>query len=101
MIGYIFETTNKKTGEKYLGKRYAVSFDKNFLGDMDDLAVAIEKYGKPTFEVKMLRPCETIAQLDTIFEQIKAERKPTGKVVVTEEEVKSAPRKKRSKAVEE
>lgn len=99
MIGYIFETTNKKTGETYLGKRYAVSFDKNFLGDMDDLAVAIEKYGRPSFEVKMLRPCETQKQLDEAFE---AMNKSAKKVVVTEEEeVTPAPRKRRTKAVEE
>lgn len=104
MLGYIFETTNKKTGEKYLGKRYAVSFDKNYLGDMDDLAVAIEKYGRPTFEVKMVLPYETKEQLDIAFEAMKAERKPANKVVVTEdtlEEVKPATRRRRAKAVEE
>lgn len=103
MIGYIFRTTNKKTGDTYLGKRYAVSFDKNYLGDMDDLAVDIEKYGRPSFEVKMILPYETKEQLDAAFE---AMDEPAKKVVVKEEvkeeeEVKPAPRKRRSKAVVE
>ena len=46
MFGYILETTNKKTGETYLGKRYAVSFDKYYLGDSEELMTAIDKYGK-------------------------------------------------------
>lgn len=70
MVGYIFETTNKKTGEKYLGKRYGVVFDKKFLGNSDDVAIAIEKYGRPTFEVKMLMPYESLEMLDAAFKEM-------------------------------
>jgi len=105
MIGYIFETTNKVTGKKYLGKRYSVAFDKKFLGDMDDLAKDIEKYGRPSFEVKMIWPYESVEDLDNAFENMTIERKQTKNVVVKEEipeeveevkEVKPARRKRKT-----
>lgn len=92
MIGYIFETTNTKTGETYLGKRYAVTFDKNYLGESDDLAVAVEKYGRPSFTVKMLAPFEDMAKLDVAFDEMNKSSQPV-------EEVKKTTRKK--KVVEE
>lgn len=87
MYGYIFETTNTKTGDTYLGKRYAVSFDKNYFGECDDsaLAVAIEKYGRPAFSVKMIMPAESPAQLDAMFEEMQKDRKPSKKSVKKEE----------------
>ena len=100
MFGYIFETINKKTNEKYIGKRYAVSFDKNYFGEEnnDALAIAIEKYGRPSFEVKMIMPYETQAEVDEAFKAVDV--KPAKKVIVEEnQEVKEvkqpAPRKKR------
>ena len=84
MIGYIFETTNTKTGETYVGKRYAVTFDKTYLGDDDNLAVAIEKYGRPSFEVKMLMPFESQEKLDAAFAEM---AKPSKKAKVVEESV--------------
>ena len=69
MIGYIFETTNNKTGDKYIGKRYAVNFDKNYFGEVnsDNLSIAIEKYGRNAFSVKMLRAFEDIDSLEKVF----------------------------------
>lgn len=69
MYGYIFETTNNKTGEKYIGKRYAVNFDKNYLGEVDNdaLSIAIEKYGRTAFSVKMLRPFESANALEEVY----------------------------------
>ena len=96
MIGYIFETTNNKTGEKYLGKRYSVSFDKKYLGEDDNeaLAKSIEKFGRPAFEVKMIMPYESRAEIDNAFEAMNKEiKKPAQKVVIEEE--KPAPRRKR------
>ena len=106
MVGYIFETKNLKTGETYLGKRYAVTFDKNFFGE--EAEPAVEKYGRSSFEVKMLAPFETIAKLDEAFEGLNKSNKPAKKAKVEDiesEEVieeKPAPRKKRNtKTVEE
>ncbi len=81
MYGYIFEVTNNKTGDTYLGKRYAVSFDKNYFGEADNakLAVAIEKYGRPTFSVKMLMPFDTQEAIDAVFAEMDKSAK---KVVV-------------------
>lgn len=72
MYGYIFETKNLKTGETYIGKRYAVNFDKKYLGEENNtaLAVAIEKYGRPSFEVKMLMPYEDKKYLDLAYDEM-------------------------------
>lgn len=102
MIGYIFETTNTKTGQTYLGKHFSVKFDPNFLGDSEELAVDIEKYGRPVFKAKMIMPYESMKDIDTAFEAMTKEVEPVAEVkeepVVEEpkEEVKK-PRKKRSK----
>lgn len=106
MYGYIFETTNTKTGDKYIGKRYAVSFDKHYFGENenDALAIAIEKYGRPSFEVKMLMPFETQVAIDTVFDEMK---KPEKKSVKKEEpkeepvEEEKKPAKRGRKKVEE
>lgn len=110
MYGYIFETTNKKTGEKYLGKRFAVTFDKNYFGEAEDekLAVAIEKYGRPSFEVKMLMPFESADALESVFAEMKKPAKKEEKKVEEEvpeaeepEEEKPARRRKKKTAEEE
>ena len=117
MFGYIFEVTNNKTGETYLGKRYGVTFDKKYFGEEsnDKLAVAIEKYGRPSFSVKMIMPYESPEALDEVF----ASMQPTStkkvmtkgtpdkveddKMVATEEVVveEEKPKKGRKKKVEE
>ena len=94
MIGYIFETTNNKTGEKYLGKNYAVSFDKNFLGTDDKLIVDIEKYGRPSFTVTMIRPFDSIEELDEVFASM---NKPVAEVVEAEPVVEEKPTKRRKR----
>lgn len=113
MYGYIFETTNNKTGATYIGKRYAVSFDKNYFGEENDerLALDIEKYGRPSFVVKMLMPYESKDALDEAFNAVKKpvvkQQKKTvkeepkveepKKEEPVEEEVKPAPKKRASK----
>lgn len=117
MYGYIFEVTNKKTGEKYVGKRYAVSFNADYFGEENnqDLAVAIEKYGRPSFEAKMIMPYEVKEVLDTVYDElqkniksvkVKAPKKVEApKVEEPEEEpveeVKAPTRRGRKKSVEE
>lgn len=102
MVGYIFETTNKKTGETYLGKRYAVTFDKNFFGE--DAEVAVEKFGKSNFEVKMLAPFESIEKLDEAFNEIAKSNKPAKKAKAekaTEEVTEEVKPSRKKKTVEE
>lgn len=106
MYGYIFEVKNKKTGATYLGKRYAVSFDKNYFGEENNhaLAVAIETYGRPSFETKMIMPYENQVVLDTVFdEMVKSAKKKSApkKEEPVEEEVAVAPKKRSKKTVEE
>lgn len=101
MFGYIFETTNKKTGKTYLGKRYSVKFDKNFLGVDNAL---IEKYGKENFSVKMIRAFEEQEVLDWVFDDMtKSNESVEPKVEPVEPKVENEnkTRKKRTKAVEE
>ena len=122
MQGYIFEVTNTKTGETYFGKRGAVSFDKAYFGEADNpkLAIAIEKYGRPSFAVRMIMPFDTIEVMDAVFaDMTKTEKKVIVKgtpdkvdnstmavfeeKVVEEpvEEVEVKPKKGRKKKVEE
>ena len=109
MFGYTFEVTNLKTGNKYLGKRYAASFSKDYFGEQDNDALAkdIEKYGRPSFEVKMIMPYESPEAVDAAFAELKPVEKPKKKVVKEEpeevpvEEVKSAKRKSTKKQTEE
>lgn len=108
MVGYIFETTNTKTGETYIGKRYAVTFDKNYLGESDneDLAKDIEKYGRPAFSVRMLMPYENTTVLDASFAGLNKKPAKTKKEAEPVEEVEEAPVEekkptRKKKAVEE
>lgn len=101
MYGYIFETTNKQTGETYLGKIYSVAFNKNFLGDSEELAKAIEKYGRTSFEVRMIMPYESPEQLDAAFEEMQAERKPKPKKKVEEPKAEKKVEEPKEEPVEE
>ena len=95
MLGYIFEVTNKKTGEKTLGKRCAVAFDKNYFGDVD-----VEKYGKESFEVKMIQPIESLKDYEAIvLDTPKKKVQPAEEVPV--EEKKPAKRGRKKKTEEE
>ena len=99
MVGYIFETTNKKTGETYLGKRYAVTFDKNFVGE--DAEVAVEKFGRSNFDVKMLAPFESIEKLEEAFSEMAKSNKPAKKAKVEEETKEEVKPSRKKKTVEE
>lgn len=112
MFGYIFETTNNKTGETYIGKRYAVLFDKNYLGDDEKLAIDIEKYGRPAFSVRMVMPYESPEALDAAFADMqpkkvvvkgKPDKVEDDKIVPVEEKVieEVKPKRGRKKKVEE
>lgn len=82
MLGYIFETTNEVTGKKHYGKVNSVKFMPNFLGDTPEILADISKTGIQYFSVKMIRPCETLAELDECFKQFMSsvEETPVKKV---------------------
>ena len=103
MFGYIFEVTNKKTGETYLGKRYSVKFDKDYLGEDDDkdLATAVDKYGKSTFEAKMIMPYDTQVVLDSTFADMTKSRKKAKPVETEPVEEKPAKTTRKKKSAEE
>ena len=102
MYGYIFETTNTKTGDTYLGKRYAVKFDKDYLGEENDsaLAVAIEKYGRPSFEAKMIMPYEDARTLDLAYDEV-ARTKAEAKIKASTPKAETPKRKKAEEPVVE
>lgn len=95
MYGYIFETTNTKTGDTYLGKRYAVKFDKDYFGEENDsaLAVAIEKYGRPLFKVKMIMPYEERHALNLAYDEM-ARMRAEAKIKTSEPKEEKPKRKK-------
>jgi len=103
MIGYIFETINKKTGDKYLGKRCAVTFDKKYFGETENeaLAIAIEKYGRPAFESFMIMPYETPEALDAAFLEMRPQTKPEPEVVEEPVKEKKPTKRGRKKVTEE
>ena len=98
MYGYIFETTNTKTGDTYLGKRYAVKFDKDYFGEdnNESLAIAIEKYGRSAFEVKMIMPYEDRYAIEMAYNEMLKPKRPEA-----EPEVEKPKRKKAEEPVVE
>lgn len=59
MYGYIYETTNKINGKKYIGKHKCDKFDSNYLGSGIRFKRAVNKYGKENFEVKIIEKINT------------------------------------------
>lgn len=62
--GYIYITTNKLNGRRYIGQHRGL-FDRNYLGSGDILHIAISKYGKDNFEVEVIDWARTADELDT------------------------------------
>ena len=65
MYGYIYETTCKPTGKKYIGlhKTNKTTIDKKYLGSGRIIQKAIKKYGKENFECKILEWCNSKSEL--------------------------------------
>lgn len=65
MYGYIYETTCKIDGKKYIGmhKWSKDSIDPNYLGSGLHLQKAIQKYGKSNFECRILEWCSSREEL--------------------------------------
>lgn len=64
MVGYIYKTTNKKTGKIYIGKRRSRKFDKTYYGSGVELQKDIEKYGYKRFKTKIIKRCYSLKQLN-------------------------------------
>ena len=67
--GFIYETTNKINGKKYIGQHKRTMNPKDiddswYLGSGTALARAIAKYGKENFERKIIYECDCQQQLD-------------------------------------
>lgn len=66
MIGYIYITTNKLNGMRYIGKHHATAFEPNkYLGSNKHLLASIKKHGRHNFTCEMLQECFTDFELDT------------------------------------
>lgn len=67
MIGYIYITTNKKNGMRYVGKKTSDKFLGNkYLGSGSAIKNAIDTWGKESFTVKLLEECRTQTELDIL-----------------------------------
>ena len=64
MYGYIYLTTNKVNGMKYIGQHAKPEFDKYYYGSGNLLTKALNKYGKENFDREILAWAETKEELD-------------------------------------
>lgn len=63
--GYVYETTNKINGKKYIGQHKGC-FDLRYLGSGEGLKRAIKKYGPHSFETKVLAWAYSADQLNQL-----------------------------------
>ena len=64
MYGYIYETTNKINGKKYIGQKAASEFVESYKGSGVELKKDIKLFGKENFETIILCTCESAEELD-------------------------------------
>ena len=64
MYGYIYLTTNKINGKKYIGQHAKSEFDKTYYGSGTAFNLAFQKYGKENFTSEILDWAETKEELD-------------------------------------
>ncbi len=66
MIGYIYLTTNKLDGMRYIGKHHAALFEpEKYLGSNKHLQASIKTHGRHNFDCKLLQECFTEDELNT------------------------------------
>lgn len=63
--GYIYETTNLLNDRKYVGQKKGL-FNRSYLGSGFLLKRAVDKYGKSSFEVKVIAMADDKAKLDEL-----------------------------------
>ena len=66
MYGYIYLTTNKINGKKYIGQHAKSEFDKTYYGSGTAFNLAFQKYGKENFTSEILDWAETKEELDQL-----------------------------------
>lgn len=104
MLGYIFLTENSANGKKYIGKRQAVSFDRKYFGDTEEIKKDLEEFGPSAFTVKMLRAVEELEVLDYIYQEFLKSHSALTDPIYYNCETVEAPKKKavrRKKKVED
>ena len=62
--GYVYVTTNKITGRRYVGQHSKPCFDPRYYGSGMLLQRAMKKYNKEDFEVQLLEFCTSKSELD-------------------------------------
>lgn len=64
LIGYIYCTTNKVNGKKYIGRHESTEFEPDrYIGSGTLLLRAVEKYGKDNFTCELIEECNSVAEL--------------------------------------
>lgn len=75
MYGYIYITTNKITGMKYIGRHTSPKFDDQYIGSGTDFSEAVEFYGKENFECHILESVNNVKTIcDNIHELCESEK---------------------------
>lgn len=64
MYGYIYLTTNKINGRKYIGRHKSSQFDESYLGSGKVITQAISIFGKENFTCEILSVCESEDELN-------------------------------------
>ena len=64
MFGYIYLTTNKVNGKKYIGKKQSDVFVPDYHGSGRYIRNALSKYGEDNFETVLIEECENLEQLN-------------------------------------
>ena len=65
MIGYIYMTTNKINGKRYIGQHTADKFEpEKYIGSGNILLKAIQKYGKESFTCELIEECNSLQELN-------------------------------------
>lgn len=64
MYGYVYLTTNKINGKKYIGQHVSDKFDSSYIGSGKLIKQAISKYGKNSFDCEILVECSSQEELD-------------------------------------
>lgn len=64
MYGYIYLTTNKINGKKYIGQHTSSTFDKSYIGSGTILKQAIAKDGRENFSCEILIECMSKEELN-------------------------------------
>lgn len=65
MIGYIYKTTNLKTGKIYIGQHLAESFEpEKYIGSGCLFKKILERDGRESFICELLKECDTLQELN-------------------------------------